>query len=174
MAAKFEIVDVIPIKFTIFIVVKFQRGYLKKKLNQISSGSFIRSVLITLGNFRATSSFEASFCSFYCYHNYYYYYHYYCYHHHHHHYYYYYYYYHFFPSLLSVRDGYQVFTFLFRQFKLQSQVSLNSLSAQWSQCGSVFGPHVDYGIVASVLCHVDLNLSSDRQESITGLGYQIW
>ena len=64
MAAKFEIDDVIPIKFTIFIVVKFQRGYLKKKLNQISSGSFIRSVLITLGNFRATSSFEASFCSF--------------------------------------------------------------------------------------------------------------
>ena len=63
MAAKFEIVDVIPIKFTIFIIVKFQRGYLKKKLNQIS-GSFIRSVLITLGNFRATSNFEASFCSF--------------------------------------------------------------------------------------------------------------
>ena len=132
MAAKFEIVDVIPIQFTVFIVVKFYGSYLKKKLNQISSCSFIRPVLITLGNFRATSSFEASFYSFYCYHNYYYYYHYYCYHHHHHHhhYYYYYYYHHFSPSLLSVRDGYQVFTFLFRQFKLQSQVSLNSLSAQ--------------------------------------------
>ena len=66
MAAKFEIVEVIPIQFTIFIVVKFQRGCLKKKLNQISSGSLTltRTVLITLGNFRATSSFEASFCSF--------------------------------------------------------------------------------------------------------------